>query len=115
MMASSNRIKRVAASIIYFLALAAGVGLIYAMNEPGNHEKWLDTIQRFGVKPLAGMAYFAATLKYWWVYALAGIAIYAYFFLYRKKTFLPCLFIIGFALLWWGYYYIPVMQVGTII
>jgi len=105
-------VKRLTAGIIYLLAFIAHFHVVNGMRIPGNYQKWLDIIRTFGGKPLPGTQFLIDTLAYWWAYPLAGSFVFCLFFLYLKKSLIPCIFMISIALLWWGYYYIPVIQIG---
>ena len=104
--------KRLIAGTIYLLAIIAHLYVVSYMRFPENYRIWLHTIRAFDGKPLPGTQHLIDTLSYWWVYPLAGALVFFILFVYLKKTLIPCAIMVSIALLWWGYYYIPVILIG---
>jgi hypothetical protein len=97
--------ERVIGGVVYLVFL-----MLYMWFIMLGHKIFHEMYDAFGVTLSVGVTYLSASFAYWYVYFLLGTGVFAYFFLYRKKTLYPCVFIVGLTLVLAGYYYFDFCQ-----
>jgi hypothetical protein len=103
------RLKRIGGGVIYLVFFAASMFIIVECGK-AFPEAWKE----WGMTPPTDLKYLVATFSYWYVYLLLGIGVFIYFFLHRRKTLLPCLFMVCLTYIVIGYPYSTIVSIcGT--
>jgi hypothetical protein len=110
-----SRLKLILGAIIYAAMFIAHLVPIYVFRNSQAYGQWLSALHAFGGSPLPSTDTLLATLRYWWIYPLIGIAVFGYFYLYRQMTVVPVIFMTIVAGFFWWYLYMPVIVLGPII
>lgn len=107
--------KLVAAAIIYILAFAAHLVPILSLRNQKSYADWLASLSAFGGQPFPGTELLVSTLRLWWVYPVVSVFIFGFLLVYRKNAFVSTLFMVAVALVWWIYFYGPLIAMGRVV
>lgn len=106
--------KRTLSIVIYLLAFAAHLIPIQAFRQPATLAYWRGTLTLGrGATPMPGTETMLATLQYWWLYPLIAVLVFGYYLVYRGKLVMPPVLMTAVALIWWGYFYGPIIKLGA--
>jgi hypothetical protein len=98
--------KRIIGGLIYLILLVLIMVFVVALG------RWFPEFwEENGITPEADVKYLVTTFRYWYLYLLAGVGGFLYFFLRRGKTFLPCLCMVCLAYILIGYPYSTIFYV----
>lgn len=107
--------KLLVASFVYLIAFVAHLFPIFAFREKESYARWIDTLHSFGGMPFPGTEVLLSTLRFWWLYPAVSLAVFVYGIVLKKKALAPNLFMFFIALLWWAYFYGPVVVMGSVV